>query len=701
MILKILELENFGPFQKEIFNFNELNNLVSGDNGSGKSHIIDAIILLLYNQTRTSLKSFISWGKDTSKVKLEGTISGIDFMSSIKITDKDTERLLTFSNESEPYCNSDAVKKLNEVLDSKIALNSSVVKQGENDLILLRPAERRELLKKIYNLNYQNVIKELETEIKQDKEKNLKKLDNEIYLLQNKDYFLEKITDFDENNYNQLKVNYDFKEKNYYDKLKIKESFTSIQKELEELTIKKGKFNIDNNIIEKNKTIIQINELSRNPGQLDNNLEKYEKELQELKVNHVQEIEKYVHEGNSLVIIRLKVFNYEELDTIKTQIIKLENDIFIEKDNLKKLENGICPTCDSTNINSNMFIKKEKLKTYEIELDNLKIQKENLEKEKIEYENKQTEQEKIKNSKKEILQKTEYAKKQYEIEKKSYEEKLIMEGESIKNKINNLKEKILNLENNLKKLELTIKQEREEKSVIENRINEVNKLIKNQEIVNLEILKKELNESKETIQKIERIKIINEENIIKNKEIGQQKKLDGKSISSLLENKNKLNDKIQESERCRIIFQKEFPNFIIQELIIDIENKINEFLEETYEGLYQLKIKEKKDAIYLLYGPDQVDVLNASKYEQTIFSNAYKYALWKILNDKKEFNYPLLLDEADNFASEKNSHVFYKYLLENVTSQSIIITHTSSAKNFILSHSDCKLFELTKGAINE
>lgn len=69
MIIKSIELKNFGIHQNHKFNFSTGVNAIVGRNGTGKSTIISAIGIALFNAF-INTSDFISYGRDTAKITI-------------------------------------------------------------------------------------------------------------------------------------------------------------------------------------------------------------------------------------------------------------------------------------------------------------------------------------------------------------------------------------------------------------------------------------------------------------------------------------------------------------------------------------------------------------------------------------------------------------------------------------------------------
>src|SRR6516225_3143706 len=69
-MLKCLSLTNWQNHERRIINFDPLCTTIVGDNGAGKSAIIRAIRWVAFNEWVGKADGFITWGKETSHVRL-------------------------------------------------------------------------------------------------------------------------------------------------------------------------------------------------------------------------------------------------------------------------------------------------------------------------------------------------------------------------------------------------------------------------------------------------------------------------------------------------------------------------------------------------------------------------------------------------------------------------------------------------------
>ena len=193
--------KGFGCFKDEtIFDFQSGINMIVAENGKGKSTMIQGIEMLLLSNFEGSYSDYLYRDKETNKTADEFTIS-LEFMldkfhlletlTCKKGKTCTTSRNLKDVDTDQDLANGEGVKtwldKYLPIATSKFAL---FVRQfaDKDDIIKSGDADRRDLFKRIQDLDYTKEIKTLiEPKIEQTKEKIIE-IDKEIFALENKTY---------------------------------------------------------------------------------------------------------------------------------------------------------------------------------------------------------------------------------------------------------------------------------------------------------------------------------------------------------------------------------------------------------------------------------------------------------------------------------------------------------------------------------
>ena len=182
--------------------------------------------------------------------------------------------------------------------------------------------------------------------------------------------------------------------------------------------------------------------------------------------------------------------------------------------------------------------------------------------------------------------------------------------------------------------------------------------------------------------------------------VEEQKKEDAKLLDktklSLQEEAAAVKDREVEAK----LLKTDFPVYVISRVVKDLEHRMNEFLKKTYGGRYTIKMKDKGNALHIVYGPKDQDVALSSGYERSLFNLAFKISISKAIGNKKcnfkgrntppfcyAENLACLVDKADNFAaSPRNAKLFYQVLAQTVGQyfdQIILVSHKDEVKEML------------------
>jgi DNA repair protein SbcC/Rad50 len=675
-----LKLENFKQIKNADINFTNGITLISGDNGSGKTSILEAISLLIADHTKKTLKDLINWNSNYFNISIEFEHLGKNFKENFYYSEKKSERELYIDSVNVGKGN-DATEKLSEYINPKLSLASAISAEGEIDIISVRPAERREHLKKIYNLDFSKGIEDLDLKIKKIENEDIQELTRKIYFLDNKKYNIEeiRILPFDEKEYlskkellesNKLiKANYENQLKEYESK---KYELYKVEKEIEEI---QANNKTTENKISQDKEDILFN----NNRKIDN-----EKRYNDFIIQLNKKIEVIDSELNNIKLERLEAFDENLLKIENKNKYDIETLIKENNSKISLCKLGKCPTCGNVFDQNDISEYQNNIDNYKSQLREIEFKIESLEKQKLEYDNNRKLQENFKLKKQELEN----------------------------NKAANLKE-IENLKNNLlnetEHIEASNKKSNEDIIYLANSL-EKSKIKLADIIIKLDILKKDTLNKPELSTDIV-VKIINLENEIKsyeeiliinkkieenNAKVNSEKIIDEKEKSALQGQRELLYSEAEQYKKGKVILQKEFPNFVLAVMTKSLEYGLNEFINKTYAGRYKLKLIDKKDSIYVVYGENEKDIICSSGYERQLFNLAWKFALGKLQNLKI-----IILDEPDSQATESNSQILFKIIgeMKELYSQIIVITHREETKTLLESEYNAKILIVENSTI--
>jgi DNA repair exonuclease SbcCD ATPase subunit len=695
MIFTSIALENFGIVRKFAKQFDRQILVISGENGQGKSTLLKAIMLAVFDEYDGTLADYINWDSDSFRVIVGFSHRGVQYESTV-FYDGTTDRILRFG--SEVRKGEEAKKKLKEIFDVDLLKAAMLAVEQQIDVVNTKPAERRDYLKRIYDIEFKYQISTLEDEVKEHELELVKKTTTQTEI-ENRQYSVPErlIYPFGETEYELNKSNLELSRR----------TLSDIEGQIR--TYQQAKSDVDKLTQQFNQLDIQIESVNKEIVLIDNSLvglpEKKRALLEELEIKKVDQLKSNTkdlaesmnrsasieNERKDIYLERLPVFDNDEYS-------KISQEIYTKKSKLKELQNAkdVCPTCGQ-NINTPEHIAKRK---FEIEglinsisdltncFMNLSASKKN--REEAEARNKQKTDRKV------------YLNSQLALEaekQKGVQQKGQSAIDKIDSEIAHLDSNIASEEKHLQEVISTKEKSRDnlinQSLDIQKRLNEAQSKIK--EIPNLPIeeTKQKIIDLDKSIKSYDDITSRNQEIEKMEQQVILQKEQDFKQLEILKDEVQVLNKLIVDVKTGIKILKTEFPIYVISRVVKDIEKSMNDFLKKTYGGRYNIEVSDKKNALHILYGPKKKDVSLSSGYEKQIFSSAFRLALCHAMGNKS-----VLLDEVDSAASDKNSEVLYNVLGElvgNGIEQMIVISHKSSTRSLLESDYDAEVITFEKG----
>ena len=371
-MIKSIELVDFLSHSDTKLEFKDGVTIFVGDNGAGKSSVIDAITYALFGEhTRKNPKSLIRRGTNQGYAKIEFSIRDKQYEAFRKIKNissnyleakffetTDNNRIDIASGERKQY-NESMKEEVEKIIgmDYKKLQIASIVQQGQlNAIIDSGAADRQELLNSIIGIDKLNIASKYMLE-------NIKKFREKIKTnLGYNDDDIENLTRKFENYQQDIKETQPKKNQLELKQKQIQEKLTGLQNELEIETPKIDKINqlelrkneLLRYVKEKEKAIQQ--QISEN----ERKIRDCEGCFEEIKDNtgfevKIQKVEEAVEE------------TLKKMQEISNQIASLkEKQILASK---LQLKDNKCPVCDSTGITKlNPFFQEEHLKDEIIKL---------------------------------------------------------------------------------------------------------------------------------------------------------------------------------------------------------------------------------------------------------------------------------------------------------------------------------------------
>jgi DNA repair exonuclease SbcCD ATPase subunit len=695
MILTSIILENFGIVHKFAKQFDRQVLVVSGENGQGKSTLLKAIMLAVFDEYEGTLADYVNWDSDFFRVIVGFAHRGIQYESTV-FYDGSTDRILRFGDKV--LKGEEAKKKIKDIFDVDLLKAAMLAVEQQIDVVKTKPAERRDYLKRIYDIEFKNQIFNLEDEVKEHGLELAKRTATQTEIA-NRRYFIPErlVYPFNETEYELNKSNLELARKTLSDiegQLKV---YQQAKTDSDSLTQQYSQLGIQ--IESVNKELIR---LSDSLAGLPERKRVLCEELETRKKNQFRDNEKELadsmsrsasieNEQKAIFLERLPLFDDDEYTGISQEL-------YTKKSKLKELQSAadICPTCGQ-NINTPEHIEKRKREIEDLansitELTNqfasLSASKKN--REEAEARNKTKSDRKIYLGSQSALetekQKTIQSRGQAAIDKIDSDiSRLDLDTASEEKHLNEL----------LSAKESTKTGMISQSLDIQKRLEEAQTKIKEIPALPIDAARQKIVDLEKDIKTYDDVASRNQEIDKTEKQAALQKEQDAKQIESLREEIQVLNKLIGDARAGIKILKTEFPVYVISRVVKDIEKSMNDFLKRTYGGRYRVEVSDKKNALHILYGPKKKDVSLSSGYEKQIFSSAFRLALCHAMGNKA-----LLLDEVDSAASDRNSEILYNVLGELVGSgieQMIVISHKPSTRNLLESEYDAEVITFENG----
>jgi DNA repair exonuclease SbcCD ATPase subunit len=642
VIDKYLKLKNFRNITDMKLGFSENINLITGPNFSGKSNIFLAKRLLRFDRCDFSMKECIQEGKDIAELEEKFIIDGDTYLQTLVINKKGKKRTLIKNNEK-PLINKYAVDKLNELFPKTLTQSACSYQQKSQGLIQLDPAKRRELIKKIFDIDYSEKVKSIADDslnFKLDEQKyitTLTQLESNEFIP--KDLIINNLTEED------IRV--------------LKTDIALLEKELVQIRlIEKNKKDLKrsnetlNDVIKSIQTNANlINDLSSDNFNIDKKIKACKSLIDEVskKLDNLVEIE----------------WDNNDFLNINNKLTECKLQLDIKKSEIKDHENGVCSQCKRDYLPENTEILKKEGSTL--------ITKYNM-----------------------LI-----AEKNQSLERQKTYNEFIKNKSDLTNQITNFKND-LNIHINSKiNIDKSLRQYAERKEELEDQKTHLNVQIESLKVTidnsnQLHEVEEKIEFKRDSINKYNEVQTLNKQ-IKKDNELLLKKEIENKE--KIKKNKDllkKVTEDITDYKQVKNILKTEFPNYVISTLINNMQNAINKFVND--QGLdIQIEIRESsKSGIEIIDKSSGWDVRSKlSGYQQEIFSLAEMYALNTYIGNRF-----LWLDEIDASADVENSLKLYDTInnLSEYWGQIFLITHVDKTKDFLVKNG-CNILSIEDGKL--
>jgi DNA repair exonuclease SbcCD ATPase subunit len=716
-MIKKLYIKNFRNISELTIYPSSYINLISGNNGEGKSSILYAIEYLLTDNLNEKISEYVKWGQDKFNLEMEFDFNGSSYTMKVEGSKSSKKELIV--NESDVYKNSDATKYLATIIDPNIARYSAISEQGKTAQILFdTPANRLKKLKEILGIDKLfEIVEDIKEEIKEiNTSIDLKK--KEIEVLENIDYnFMDEIILPDIDSIKQ-EFTLIVKDKELYEsQIKLYEKYVQ---EIDNYNNTLSKIESNEILIKGYQEKLKEKEGSKKLYTTSNSLEDLQKTLNEIIKNETEQNSRYnIYKdkksrieklNNNISIEETKLLDYPlrrlasckytndeltEAEKVLTEYqIKLRE---LEKEYKLGLE-GKCPTCSQDYIidvqshQTQIEDIKQDIKDISLQIKNIKEEFDNYNKLYNEYETNKIQRQNI-------LDNLERYKKELDEVSNGYENEF--------NLIDYSKDKI-EIENNISSIKSTDEFNNTlDKDIqdIQNKIEVCKNIIeqykditepviidkpKDFDFNKYESLNKEILVYEQKMQEQQRVNDYN--NKIKEDKLNNNNKI--KTVNSDIENLYYKGGILKET---REVLDKQFSSYLIDRGADYIKEKMNEFFITAY-GKYDITFTQDKNSIDFYYGDgDNVSPCSmASGMEKSILAMAFRVALSSLNNLGI-----MILDEIDSDGSSDRSLSLYESILSTmINSQLFIITHKEETKEYLMQQHGSNEFSVVNGTIN-
>jgi len=737
--LNKLTLKGFGIFKEEkVFEYENNFNILHCENGKGKTTSFNAIEMLLISNYDGSYSDYLNTESEEFKISLDFNLNKYHLYEELIYNGTTSTRVLKNADTDEDLASGEKVKVwLNKYLPTSITKYALFARQNSKiDIINCSDSERRDIFKKIQDLDYSKEIETIIVPKINSVKESITNVDKEIFALENKKYQKEDLLEypFTEEEYENKKLKVESinsKKSLFEEKLKQKENMisraNSIEEEINELKDNKeeslSKIDDCNTKIEKIKSDLENEKISKESSisEKERAISSLTLEKENLRVKKEEEknnLEKVVKTNTSeladidskLENIKLKKivkFNDNLLDDAIFKVSEKKTEITLKEKDMESLKDGICPICGS-NCTHKLSEYTDDVNKLKLELVSLNNNVSSLKTKKLEVENDIKKNDDLKtlkmnlsSTRDKIVFNIENAniklenldvnyEKQYELidekitnnEKsiediKTQSDSFVQSSEEMKNHLDSM---ITSLESSIKDTEKKITKKEDEISKLKDEIDSINEDSFDDE---------ELNKLNEEISSYENV--VSKNKFIKenNSKLDVEKENDSKKLEGFKDERKKYENQLFNLESAKSIMTKDYPNWVIENSIQNMENSMNEFINDIYYKPLYISLRSTKTSIKLEYGKNENHKLPCSRLsgaEKQIVNLAFINNFNKMLGLNVIF-----LDEIDAPLDNGRKEILYESLLNlsNVYEQIVVVTHSDKMNNYIKANTEC------------
>lgn len=667
---KYIHIQNFNNITDAEIDLSSAVSLFVGDNGSGKTSVVDAIGLCLFEYKRSdTYADYIKSGADSAHIYFECEISNEPITFNIMINKTGSTVLEREVNFQEKVYHNSEVSTLLESLNLKYFSDIFCSMQNGKDITRLSPTERVTYIQKLLAFSFGPQIKITDDIIKQLTENITKLSTTNVALSQTIQNLEKQIKPL--NNLDNLYSNIDEIKTKANQLQSYIVSKTAALRSNAAVAIVKDKINAEivaltNELTSKNTKAAEIKLANESRTKTTSKISEVKATISDYEVK-IKDIEAKLSNLDA---------QYATQDAIvqskSAEYYTAEAQLNVCKNNFDKVNHDKCPYCGQD-------ISADNKAHYKQELDNaekatLKLQKDlNIEKDKLNI---------LSNDKTVLLR-----------DKMS----LVASLDAQNNQLRNYETELACIDNELTQLKPLL----ENINSIEQLIRDKQDLLKLENEKLLEIDNEEWNNSQKQLSEYNQIitdyqRIVDENTHIQAANETLQKNIDSQrlTLNENIEKYTLLSDDLSVYKEAKQVFEKKLPQFIIIKTCKKIQNKLNELVQTIFPNLY-IRLFYSKKGIEFFYSTSGVideeadkesmlPIKQASGFEKAILSICFKSVLCEA------YNIPfVILDEVDAAASEENSRRFFDIVINGgLFQQSIIISHKIDIQDTIKGMSD-------------
>jgi DNA repair exonuclease SbcCD ATPase subunit len=651
-----------------------------GKNASGKSSIMEAVAICFIERRRGSTyRDYVQLGKTQSNIKLEAEYEGENISFDITITNKKTaapvQKSITYKKKT--YVNSECSPLLNSFgLDYLQYILFSL--QGENDITNLKPAERANLLKKIFQFGIEDSLEKLDTELQKAQESKLK-LEYEKTAALAKDFTKKELEDVFEDEYiSQIIIDKAEKEQRL-NQLQSQESVVQEKRKVEE-TLASHK----SSLASEKQRQLSLMQTTNKSQQLLTDLTA-EKITKETSAKTIQDKLQDANEDYAKIEAHVASVN-AEIEKQSQEKMEISHEISTQKRHIEEHEKGICGACgQETQPQKVPELQKEVDELINVSLVNITNSLASLNEEKIRLEGERVEAYKRINSlDRELAQ-------------------IKAEVDYLPTRIEEIETAIAQQENDIGFSDTRIKELEQGILTAEQQLSKYENIQTADVAAQIVTLKSEI-ASLDNIVREQEIHVAMNERIEKdNKVLEQQEKQHQEYITTLLSDIEKLEVDAAAVDKAKKLIASDFSNYILLKSCDSLETIMNEFISNVLPSV-EVRLDQTKKGVTFTYKPDKsknsswLSTKMASGFEKQLLAISWRVALAKAFGLKL-----LVLDEIDSSADIETSELMFETLisLEAYFDQLLIISHKPNiVKLLVDSDVDVTVYEVSEGAFS-